>query len=287
MATACRRRTALLGIALLASLLPACATTPVRPDVPAPQPASASDADAEERSFGDKLKDDLQLSLADHARYYSPAVLGAMALGIGAAAPMANGSADEDIRRWYQTRIHRDELNGVSTAAGIAGQVWVVLPVGMELARLLGPADEETLHDGGLFEWSNRSLRSMAVGYPPVLAMFGLLGASRPDKGDSRWRPFEDLHGVSGHTFVGAVPFLTAAAMTDSPWLKAPLVVGSLLTGWSRLHDDRHYASQVLLGWWMAALSVWSVDQTQKALPWTLAPTVGPDGAGLALEMRY
>jgi len=269
----------LLGLAVsaLLPLLPlGCAST-----------APHETATATGSSFPDLVEEDVHLSMADHSHFYSPLCLAALAASVGVAAPMANGSADEDVHHWYQERIHRDGMDPVSTTAGIAGQVWVVLPVGLEFARLLGHVDEEAFHDGGLFEWSNRSLRACAVGYPPILALFGLLGGDRPSDGPSHWEPLHGFHGVSGHTFVGAVPFLTAAAMTDNVFLKAPLIVGSFATGWSRIHDDKHYLSQVLLGWWIAALATWSVDQTQQSAPWSITPTADPDGAGVALQWRF
>jgi len=223
----------------------------------------------------------------DLRQFYSAPVLGGLALGVGAAAPLANTSADRTIRRWYQERIRRDGLNPVSTAASIGGQAWVVWPLWMECNALRGGAGEDYYLDGGLYEWGNRSLRAVATGYPAVLGLYVLLGASRPGyNDDSRWHPFQDIHGVSGHTFVGAIPFLTAATMVDEPLYKVPLFLGSFLTGWSRIHDDRHYFSQVALGWWIAYLSVHSVDQTQEERAVTFTPFTA-DGPGFGVQVRY
>jgi PAP2 superfamily len=128
----------------------------------------------------------------------------------------------------------------------------------------------------------------MVVGVPPMLAMYAVVGSSRPDRDDSRWHPFQDLHGVSGHTFMGAVPFLTAAMMTDDPWLQAPLVAGSFLTGWARINNDRHYFSQAVLGWWMAYWACRSVDQTQgERKSCLISPSISPDCTGVAVQFRY
>ena len=148
--------------------------------------------------------------------------------------------------------------------------------------RMRGGAGEDYYLDGGLYEWGNRSLRAVATGYPPVVALYGLLGASRPSTNDSRWQPFQHFHSVSGHTFIGAIPFLTAARMMEEPMHKVPFLLGSLLTGWSRIHDNRHYFSQVMLGWWIAYLSVSSVDQTQEErehIDEAQGPEEGPSAA--------
>src|SRR5947209_11486972 len=204
---------------------------PPRPAVPSnggcqPRVPPQQDADLlrlptsetlEERTpgFWDRVGVDVELTRDDFREFYSPIILGELGLGIGAAAPLANTSADRTIRRWYQERIKREWLNPVSTTVAISGQAWVVWPLWMEFRALQGAAGEDYYLDGGLYEWGNRSLRAVATGYPPVLALYGLLGASRPSAKDSRWHPFQDIHGVSGHTFLGAVPFLTAAQMMD------------------------------------------------------------------------
>jgi len=236
----------------------------------------------------DRLHQDIDLSLEDFQRYYCRLDnLGELALGVGLAAPLANTPADNSIHKWYQKRMRTATTDAFADVFGWTGELWIAGAVGAEAWALAGNAGDDYSRDGGIFEWSNRSLRSMAVGTPSLLALYVTLGASRPDTGDSRWHPFEDIHGVSGHTFYGAVPFLTAAEMTDNEFLKVPLFLGSFLTGWSRINNDRHYFSQVALGWWMAYLSVRRVDDTQAAhRAWTLVPTCG-DGPGAGVLFRY
>jgi hypothetical protein len=253
------------------------------------EPAAIETGNEEESEHGlrDRLTLDLHLAVVDVGNFYSLPNLGLLALGVGAAAPLANTTADQHFRDWYQRNVHGGTLDTLADVFRYSGQLWLIAPAGLEIAGLAGMAGEEYQHDGGFFEWGNRSLRAAAIGYPPVVGFGALLGAGRPDGHDSHWHSFDDLHGVSGHTFIGAVPFLTAAAMTDDWLLKAPLVVGSFLTGWSRIHQDRHYASQVVVGWWMACLSVLSVNHTQAAAPWSVTPTAGPEGFGVGLQVRY
>ncbi len=235
----------------------------------------------------ERLREDVSLTCEDYRHYYSWPNLGLLGLGIGAAAPLANTSADSSFQRWYQRQARHGAVDSVADVVNYIGQLWVVAPVALEVAGLAGRAPEDYRTDGGLYEWSNRSLRAIATGFPPVVALYGILGASRPDRDASRWRPFNDHHGISGHTFMGAVPFLTAAAMTDNPWLKYPLVAGSMLTGWARVHMNRHYLSQVALGWWMAYLAVRSVGDTQAERGVTVVPTFHAGGPGVGLEVRY
>ena len=101
------------------------------------------------------------------------------------------------------------------------------------------------------------------MGAPPLLFLQVATGGSRPLEDHSRWHPFEDDNGVSGHAFVGAVPFLSAAGMTDSRPLKVLWVSASTLCGLSRINDDAHYLSQAAMGWWVAYLACRSVEETE------------------------
>jgi len=289
-----------IGAALLGLCLPACASL----ESPSPSvaveegppgaleklswPGELGQAGERGPDWKERCCCDIDLACEDYGHFYSCKSLAALAAGLGGAAALANTSADQSVRDWYQGRPTTATVDGFSRGVSYAGQLWVLVPIGLECAALAGKAGEGYATDGGWYEWGNRSLRATAVGFPPVLALYGLLGSARPDRHDSRWRPFNDFHGVSGHTFVGAVPFLTAAAMTDRYWLKVPLFAGSFLSGWSRLHDDRHYLSQIALGWWIAYLAVASVDETQAARQAIrLVPTTTADGPGVGLQIDY
>ena len=138
-------------------------------------------------------------------------------------------------------------------------------------------------------EWGERSLRTLLVGGPPMLGLQYALGASRPDetKEKSEWQPFQDNNGVSGHAFMGAIPFLSAAKMTEDSYLKAAFYTASALPGLSRITDDDHYPSQVLLGWGIAYLASSAVDNTFE-LPENVEvfPILLSDGIGIGVEIR-
>jgi hypothetical protein len=307
----------LLAVLAFAVTLPACVhTRPSLPEShrcdPAPQtctaePSPPDTAGAEDHQWFlldqevaaascstsdwfdyERLDLDFTLACDDYAHYYTGPKLTSLALAVALAAPLANTSGDHDVQRWYQQRVRVNGLDTLSDVANYGGQLWVALPICMEAAAVTGLMEAGPFDDGGFHEWAHRSLRATAVGYPPVIALYFLLGSARPTEGTSRWQPFQDWHGVSGHTFIGAIPFLTAAAMTDDPLLKAPLFVGSLLTGWSRIHDDQHYLSQVALGWWLAYLAVRAVDDTQTSWKNVLVtPTLTPEGPGVCVLCQF
>ena len=76
--------------------------------------------------------------------------------------------------------------------------------------------------------------------------------------------------------------------MTDNPFLKYTLYGGSTLAAWSRIQDDQHYLSQVVLGLWTAYLSVRGVDATEeKAGRVLFAPVILPDGGGIKAVLQF
>jgi membrane-associated phospholipid phosphatase len=123
------------------------------------------------------------------------------------------------------------------------------------------------------------------VGLPPLVVTQRLTGASRPGESsaESDWIPMHDSNGVSGHAFIGAFPWITAAKMAENPWEKAGWYFASTLTGWSRINDDAHYTSQVILGWSLAYLACDAVAQTERQLDYRFTPVPLPDGVGVGV----
>ena len=113
--------------------------------------------------------------------------------------------------------------------------------------------------------WGSRSSRTLLLGWPSVALFQRVVGSPRPNTGISEWQPFENASGVSGHAFVGAVPFLAAATMAENIWLKSMFITASTATGISRINDNKHYTSQVVLGWLAAWLSARAVSITEKS----------------------
>ena len=200
--------------------------------------------------------------LSDHDRFYSTRRLRDLSFGLLGAWLLANTEADVEIQDWYRDEVRTSAGDDLSGWIKPLGNGRLVVPA-LSGALLAGTLTGGTPAGRFLGRWSGRSLRALAVGAPPLLFLQVATGGSRPLEDDSRWHPFEDDNGVSGHSFVGAVPFLSAAAMTDSRPLKVLLVSGSTLCGLSRINDDAHYLSQSAMGWWVAYLACRSVEGTE------------------------
>lgn len=157
------------------------------------------------------------------------------------------------------------------------------------ITMLAGTFADDNSAVGITGDWGERSLRAILVGGPPMLLLQEVTGGSRPDETshNSDWAFWHDNNGVSGHSFMGAIPFITAAQMTENRLFKGTFYAVSTLTGLSRVNDDAHYPSQVLLGWWMAYLAVSSVSQTElDDQAYRIVPLPIANGAGIGIEFR-
>lgn len=206
--------------------------------------------------------------VADQKNFYTSSnfrlVLSAFAIG----AATANTPFDESLREV----LHDNLVNTPSSEYAEflhenrhLGDGYFLLPA-YTLLALVGKGLAQTEEAYLIGEWSERNIRGMLVGAPVLLLSQSLTGASRPNETghSSDWTPFQDDNGVSGHAFMGAIPFLTAAKMSKNRWAKAGFYAGSLLPGLSRITDDRHYPSQVFLGWTLAYVATSSVAQTES-----------------------
>jgi membrane-associated phospholipid phosphatase len=208
-------------------------------------------------------------------------------LGLGIAGVLANTPLDESFQDWYDERVHSSGSDDFSEAVRWLGDGRIMIPVFAGAALL--DVHAKNLHESltPVEAWGNRCLRSVVVGGPPVIGLKYLLNASRPnDEFTSRWRPFDNPYSqaaVSGHAFIGAVPFINAAMMTSEPELKIALYSASFLPAWSRINDRKHYLSQAVFGWWLAYLSAKAVNRTEiLQRDWEIL--VQPMHEGLALH---
>ena len=235
------------------------------------------------------LAEGMQKVCMDHGNFYSTQTLCGMTYGLALSGVLAHTSLDQDFRDWYQDDVYSTDLNDFASVCKVFGDGWICVPsiacLGVATVRwkdrpIVGPVSE----------FSFRTTRAYMVGAPPMILTQYALGASRPGErhNASHWRPFQDANGVAGHGFMGAIPFITAAQMTDNWLLKGSLYACSTLTTWTRLHHDQHYLSQAILGWWMAYLACAAIDRTQREYSAvSFMPLASNDTVGFRMVCKY
>ena len=201
--------------------------------------------------------------LEDYRNFYSCDSLVCLTAAFGAGALMANTGFDTTMQTAWQTGVEPTGLGTFFSGCKDIGEGRYALPI-FGAAAATGLVFEGNPVGDVVGEWGSRSLRIFVVGAPPLYVLQMATGASRPaeDVG-SKWHFWNDNNGVSGHAFVGAIPFLAAAEMVESPLLKGTLYVCSTFVGFSRMTTDSHYPSQVFLGWYLAWASARAVDATE------------------------
>lgn len=226
---------------------------------------------------------------ADHAEFYDTDTMLGLGAGIGLAALSANTQLDRDIYEDVLPEWRTEEWNEFRDDVLPWGDGAYVLPV-LATTSLVAPA----LGGEIVGDWSDRSLRAILVGAPPVLALQRLTGGGRPDDPanttSSEWEPFQHSNGVSGHAFIGSVPLLTVAAMQDDVLLDGMCYIGSGVVAAARLQGSRHYFSQVVLGWFIGWLSVDAVHDsatTREPAATSIEPVVGDGEFGFFVTHRF
>ena len=228
--------------------------------------------------------------VSDYQNFYSCESLVGLTAVFGAGALMANTGFDQTVQTAWQTSVTPTGFGHFVAGTKFLGEGRYELPV-WGAAAVTGILLENTAIGDVVGEWGSRSLRMFTVGAPPVYVLQMATGASRPADGHgSHWHMLNDNNGVSGHAFIGAIPFLAAADMVENPWAKGGLYVCSTFCGLSRMDVNAHYPSQVFLGWSLAVASSMAVNGTEleyrgvyvKAVPLPIA-----NGTGVAMEARW
>jgi membrane-associated phospholipid phosphatase len=264
------------------------------PDEPSPsagpRPLPAVDALPWARSRYPRASRAWHQVASDYRNFYSCESLTCLTAAFGAGALMANTGFDTTMQNAWMTGVAPTSLGTFFSDCKDIGEGRYSLPI-FGAAYATGLVFEDSPAGAAVGEWGGRSLRMFAVGAPPLYALQWTTGASRPSEGrGSYWAPFADYNGVSGHAFVGAIPFLAAADMVESPLIKGTLYVCSTFVGFSRMTDDAHYPSQVFLGWYMAWASARAVSQTEMRfgrMEVRVVPLPIADQGGMAIETRW
>ena len=234
----------------------------------------------------------------DYRNFYSCENLTCVTAAFGAGALMANTGFDTTMQNAWQTGITGSQTGNFFSATKDIGDGIYLLPAA-GIAAAAGVALEGMPVGDALGGWGSRSLRIFLVGGPPVYVLQVVTGASRPSNNGSvnaesssgsDWKFFQDNNGVSGHSFMGAIPFLAAADMVEHPLAKGTLYVCSTFVGFSRINDDAHYSSQAFLGWYLAWASSLAVSRTEHhfaGFEVRVVPVPVGDQGGLGLEASW
>ncbi|MFM7205500.1 MAG: phosphatase PAP2 family protein [Planctomycetaceae bacterium] len=226
----------------------------------------------------------------DYTSFYDCEGLVCLSAAFGAGALMANTGFDDTMQSAWQRGVEPTGLGTFFSGCKDIGEGRYVLPV-FGVAAATGLVFEGNPFGDVVGEWGSRSLRMFVVGAPPLYVLQLATGAGRPSDGrGSHWQFFNDNNGVSGHAFVGAIPFLAAADMVESPLLKGTLYVCSTFVGFSRMTDNAHYPSQVFLGWYLAWASSRAVSMTEAhfaGMEVRVVPLPMADLGGIAVEGRW
>ncbi|MFC1492627.1 phosphatase PAP2 family protein [candidate division KSB1 bacterium] len=174
---------------------------------------------------------------------------------------IANTNIDCEFRDHYQENIRSqgsDDFSRISKPLGEGLYVFPVYPAVYYLGKLT--------ENENVIKWAEFSMMAAVISAPGILTSQLILGGARPTNGTgSKWWGNEHkFNGASGHTWVAAVPFITAAKMTENRVLKCLLFILSASTGLSRVNDDAHYLSQVILGYTWAYLGVSNVLRNRE-----------------------
>jgi hypothetical protein len=237
------------------------------------------------KSYSDRL-------ISDQMEFYRPEGLLGLGIAGGAAAVMANTSVDEDLYDTYQRELGDSKtLDDLTTVAYRLGDGGLLIPA-MVIGHMAARVYLEGGKDSWIGRWTEHSLRGYLVGAAPLLVA-QYAGGSRPeerneeDAPSSLWNLGSDTNAASGHAFIGAVPFITAAKMTDSLPAKLAWYTLSALPAWSRMHDRAHFPSQVMLGWALAYFSAEAVWRTESDQRVNLAITPVSGGVLVSLGYRF
>ncbi|HET9679800.1 MAG TPA: phosphatase PAP2 family protein [Gammaproteobacteria bacterium] len=204
--------------------------------------------------------------VADYRYGYQPAQLVDYLVPLAVAGTLANTQLDREIRDTWQQDIRGEFSNDVGRIfleVGDAGQNKISLPAYLLTMWASGYSGIDA-QDNAVAIWASRSARANLIGGPQAWALTYALGAHRPGVGESDWAPWRDNDGVSGHAFYGAVPLLTAGHMSDSPGWRYTWYALSVLPAVSRINNDQHYTSQVVMGWSIAWLTTRNIAQREQ-----------------------
>lgn len=202
---------------------------------------------------------------------------------LGSSAVLAHSSADESIRHTWQNHVHSNTLGNHAKKLSLIrkeGTLLIPFYIGLYgISNWLPPTAGFPTQ-----RFSEQALRILALGAPLQIGLTHAIGGDRPcNSSRAKWHPFQANRGVSGHAFFGAVPILALSNTVSHPYLKHTLTLLSVLPALGRIEEDKHYFSQVLLGWGLAYQAARFLQQND---PNSIAVQVVPTEKGAMVQVH-
>lgn len=278
-------RPAVLGVGLLAAALPHAGRAQAA--VPAAGPAAVAGART------DTIRPAPIVTRGD---------LGRLALGAVAATALI------PVDRAVRDALRRPGLqeNGTLGSLEQLGDAWGgggTLVAGVALWGGGHLAHRPTVAAAGL-----RAVEAVAVSGVITGTLKGILGRARPRVDSTEVRDFRLLRGMeeggdyqsmpSGHT---TAAFAFAAAVTNEVAMRSPAYARAVgittftlagVTGWSRMHSNAHWLSDVTMGATVGMVSGWAVTRWHRTRPgnrvdaWVLGVPGGRTRLGVSVAWR-
>ena len=134
----------------------------------------------------------------------------------------------------------------------------------------------------GMQKVGSRALESTLLAGASALALKSIIGRQRPNGSGSNayvFQPFAtgDISFPSGHTAVAFALATSLARETKDQWTDLAFFAAASLTAYSRMHDDKHWASDVIVGAGIGILSARFVHRFEAKV------AVAPGGIGVSL----
>lgn len=139
-------------------------------------------------------------------------------------------------------------------------------------STLLGLAvGGKVLGEKGLYGVSSRALKSTLVSGAAAMVLKSMIGRQRPTSSpDSPFNftpfGFKDQSLPSGHSAVAFALATSFAREIKGQWDDAAFFTLAALTAYSRMHDDKHWASDVVLGAGVGILSARFVHRREAKI---------------------
>ena len=199
--------------------------------------------------------------LHDAKNFYSKETGSTLLKGLVPAVLMAHTPMDKRVTSFYQDKIRGNATDKTAKAIKLNGDNKFLVVTYLSNITL-GYFLRDTKAGMGMYNFGVNAIRSTIVGLPPLIFGQNFIGAGRPEHFKSHWTPFSNDKAISGHAYMGAVPWITLAMMVKNPILKTICYAGSTGVCFSRLNDNAHYPSQLLLAWILAYSSCNAVHRT-------------------------